>query len=197
LGVGTDDRRIFRLIGWGLPIAVWLLAFFSPQWDNLSRVNQGAFTVLLVVLVLVDQLAPVSPGSPLLRRIVWLGAELLLCFSIVYAHGSLVRPTLIYLLPASRALFLFGERSGLLISLSIWVGFGANIGLQVWPDQLHEYPNYLAFLLGPYILGVVLTLAALRQSAARQRAEVLYQDLRLAHQQLQALHQQAQELAVT
>jgi signal transduction histidine kinase len=77
------------------------------------------------------------------------------------------------------------------------VGFAANIGLQVWPDQLHEYPNYLAFLLGPYILGVVLTLAALRQSSARRRAEALYQDLCQAHQQLQVLHQQAQELAVT
>jgi signal transduction histidine kinase len=197
LGVGTDDRRIFRLIGWGLPIAVWLLAFFAPQWDDLSRVNQGAVTVLLVALVLVDQLSPISSGSPLGRRIVWLGTELALCFLVVYTHGSLVRPTLIYLLPASRALFLFGERVGLLISLSIWVGFAANIGLQVWPDQLHEYPNYLAFLLGPYILGVVLTLAVLRQSAARRHAEVLYQDLCLAHQQLQALHQQAQELAVT
>ena len=33
------------------------------------------------------------------------------------------------------------------------MGFATNIGLQVWPDQLHEYPNYLGFLLGPYILG--------------------------------------------
>ncbi len=157
----------------------------------------GAFTVLLVALVLVDQLAPVSPVFPLSHRVGWLGTELILCFLVVYAHGSLVRPTLIYLLPASRALFLFGGRTGLLLSLSIWVGFAANIGLQVWPDQLHEYPNYLAFLLGPYILGVVLTLAALRQSAARRRAEALYQDLCQAHRQLQALHQQAQELAMT
>jgi signal transduction histidine kinase len=151
----------------------------------------------VVALVLVDQAAPVSSAFPLGRRVVWLGTELILCFLVVHAHGSLVRPTLIYLLPASRALFLFGERTGLLLSLSIWAGFSANIGLQVWPDQLHEYPNYLAFLLGPYILGVVLTLAALRQSAARRRAEALYQDLCVAHQQLQALHQQAQELAVT
>ncbi|HEU0021852.1 MAG TPA: sensor histidine kinase, partial [Dehalococcoidia bacterium] len=155
------------------------------------------FTALLVALVLVDQIVPVGPDSTLVRRTAWLGAELVLCFSIVYAHGSLVRPTLIYLLPASRALFLFGERAGLLISLSIWVGFAANIGFQVWPDQLDEYPNYLAFLLGPYILGVVLTLAALRQSAARRHAEALYQDLRQAHQQLQMLHRQSQELAVT
>jgi hypothetical protein len=79
----------------------------------------------------VDQAAPVSSAFPLGRRVVWLGTELILCFLVVHAHGSLVRPTLIYLLPASRALFLFGERSGLLLSLSIWVGFGANIGLQV------------------------------------------------------------------
>jgi signal transduction histidine kinase len=44
---------------------------------------------------------------------------------------------------------------------------------------------------------VVLTLVALRQSAARRRAEALFQDLRLAHQQLQALHRQSQELAIT
>ena len=176
---------------------MWLLAFFAPQWEDLGRVDQGVFTALLVALVLVDQIVPVGPDSTLVRRTAWLGAELVLCFLIVYAHGSLVRPTLIYLLPASRALFLFGERAGLLISLSIWVGFAANIGFQVWPDQLDEYPNYLAFLLGPYILGVVLTLAALRQSAARRHAEALYQDLRQAHQQLQMLHRQSQELAVT
>jgi signal transduction histidine kinase len=157
----------------------------------------GVFTALLIVLILVDQVAPSSPSFPLRRRLFWLGAELVLCFFVVYAHSSLVRPSLIYLLPASRALFLLGERAGLLFSLAIWVAFSVNIGLDVWPDQLGEYPNYLAFLLGPYILGVVLTLVALRQSAARRRAEALFQDLRLAHQQLQALHRQSQELAIT
>lgn len=184
-------------MGWGLPIAVWLLAFFASQWEDLSGVNRGVFTALLMVLVLVDQIAPISPSFPLRHRLFWLGAELALCFFVVYVHGSLVRVSLIYLLPASRALFLFGERNGLLLSLSVWAGFSANIGLEVWPNLLREYPNYLAFLLGPYILGVVLTLVALRQSAARRHAEALYQDLCQAHQQLQVLHQQAQELAVT
>ena len=110
-----------------------------------------------MVLVLVDQIAPISPSFPLRRRLFWLGAELALCFFVVYVHGSLGRVSLIYLLPASRALFLFGERNGLLLSLSVWAGFSANIGLEVWPNLLGEYPNYLAFLLGPYILGVVLT----------------------------------------
>jgi signal transduction histidine kinase len=196
-GIATDDRRLFRVIGWGLPVAVWLLAFFAPQRGDLSWGNLGIFTALLIALVLVDQVAPFSPSFPLRRRLFWLVAELVLCFFVVYAHGSLVRPSLIYLLPASRALFLFGERTGLLLSLSIWVVFSVNIGLDVWPDQLGEYPNYLAFLLGPYILGVVLTLVALRQSAARRHAEALFQDLRLAHQQLQALHRQSQELAIT
>jgi signal transduction histidine kinase len=184
-------------MGWGLPIAVWLLAFFASQWEDLSGVNRGVFTALLMVLVLVDQIAPTSPSFPLRRRLFWLGAELALCFFVVYVHGSLGRVSLIYLLPASRALFLFGERNGLLLSLSVWAGFSTNIGLEVWPNLLREYPNYLAFLLGPYILGVVLTLVALRQSAARRHAEALYQDLCQAHQQLQVLHQQAQELAVT
>jgi hypothetical protein len=63
------------------------LAFFAPQWGNLSRVNQAAFIVLLVALVLVDQAAPVSPVFPPARRTVWLGTELILCFLVVYAHG--------------------------------------------------------------------------------------------------------------
>jgi signal transduction histidine kinase len=178
-----------------LPAAVWILGIVSPPREGLSPAYLGSFTALLVALVVVDQTAP-GERSPLWQRLLWLGAELALSFLVVRVHGTLIRPALIYLLPASRALLMFGERSGLALSLSVWLAYGLNVGLYAWPDRLGEYPSYLSFFLAPYVLAVVLTLGTLRQAAARRQVQTLYDELRLAHEQLQALHEQAREAAV-
>lgn len=192
----TDDHRLLRVAGLGLPAAVWLLGVVPPPRTGLTLAYLATYTALLAGLVLVDQTAPGRQASPW-RRLAWLATELVLCVLVVRTHGTLVRPALIYLVPASRALLMFGERPGLALSLSVWLAYGVNIGLDVWPSRLSEYPNYLSFLLAPYVVAVVLTLATLRQAAERDRVQALYDELRAAHQQLQTLHQQAQELAVT
>ncbi|MBA2447814.1 MAG: hypothetical protein H0V51_07300, partial [Chloroflexi bacterium] len=90
-----------RLAGLALPAAVWVLGIFSPPRGGLSLDYVATFTALLIALVLVDQTAPREPSPPW-RRLLWLGAELVLCWLVVRVHGTLIRPALIYLLPASR-----------------------------------------------------------------------------------------------
>jgi len=191
----VDDRRLVRLAGLALPVAVWVLGVMPPPPQGLSPGYLTAYTGLLAALVVVDQTAP-GPRAPRGRRRLWLGAELALCFLIVRTHGTLIRPALIYLLPASRAVLAFGERAGLLVGLSVWLAYGTNLVLYEWPNHLEEAPNYLSFFLAPYVATVVLTLAAVRQAAGRQRVEVLYGELRDAHERLQALHGQVREAAV-
>src|SRR5215208_6092544 len=163
-GSATDDHRLVRLAGLALPAAVWVLGIFSPPpRGGLSPEYVATFTGFLVALVAVDQTAPRDPSSPW-RRLLWLGAELVLCWLVVRVHGTLIRPALIYLLPASRALLMFGERPGLALSLSVWLAYGLNVAIDAWPDRLGEYfPNYLSFFLAPYVVAVVLTLATVRQ----------------------------------
>lgn len=196
MGGATDDRRLLRLAGLALPAAVWVLGVFSPPRGGLSWEYLAQLTALLLGLVLVDQTAP-RDGAPAWRGLLWLGAELVLCWLVVHLHGTLIRPALIYLLPASRALQMFGEHRGLALSLAVWLAYGINVGRDAWPDRLAEYfPNYLSFFLAPYVVAVVLTLATLRQAADRRRVQGLYDELRVAHEQLQELHEQAREAAV-
>ncbi|MBI2886578.1 MAG: sensor histidine kinase [Chloroflexi bacterium] len=192
----SEDRRLLRLAGLALPAAVLVLGLVPPPRGGLTQGFLLSFVGFLVALVVVDQTAPAG-DAPGWRRGIWFGAELALSALVVHAHGTLVRPALIYLLPTSRALLMFGERTGLLMSLTGWLVYSFNIGASVWPDRLNEFPNYLSFFLGPYVVAVLLTMAALRQAAERRKVQTLYDELKEAHQQLQAMHQQAQELAVT
>lgn len=192
----ADDSRLIRLAGLALPAAVWVMGIASPPRDGLSPAYVATYSSLLAGLVLVDQTAPPRQGS-FARRLLWLVAELALSFLVVSAHGSLIRPALIYLLPASRALLMFGERPGLALSLSVWLAYALNVGQYAWPDRLNEYPNYLSFFLALYVVAVALTLSTLRQAEHRLQLQRLYDELKAAHEQLQALHQQARELAVT
>lgn len=167
----------------------------SPPREGLTPEYVVGFTVLLAGLALVDRTAP-PRAAPIWRRFLWLGAELAFGFLVVRAHGTLVRPTLIYLLPASRALLLFGEWPGLGLSLLVWAAYGLNLVLYAWPDRLGELPGYLSFFLPLYLVAVVLTLATLRQATARLRLQALYDELAQAYQQLKALHGQARAAAV-
>jgi signal transduction histidine kinase len=195
IGGTTDDRRLLRLAGLALPAAVWVLGVFSPPRGGLSPEYLATFSALLAALVAVDQTAPREDAGPW-RRLLWLGAELALCWLVVRLHGTLIRPALIYLLPASRALLMFPRR-GLALSLLVWLAYGLNVGLDAWPDRLGEYfPNYFSFFLAPYVVAVVLTLATLRQVADRRRVQALYDELRGAHEQLQTLHRRARDAAV-
>jgi signal transduction histidine kinase len=116
---------------------------------------------------------------------------------VVQIHSSMIRGALMYLLPASRALLLFGERPGLALSLGAWVGYGLNVLLFVWPDRTGEFANYVLFLLPLYAVSVVLTLAAVRQAAEAQRRQGLYDELSAAHAELKALNERAREAAAT
>ena len=75
--------------------------------------------------------------------------EIVLCSLVVRTQGTLIRPTLIYLLPVGRAILLLGERMGLLASLLVWVAYAVNILPGAWPDHLGDFPNYLSFFLAP------------------------------------------------
>jgi signal transduction histidine kinase len=191
----TDDRRLFRLIGLGLPAAVWVLGVVTPPPGGWSAGGLTLFTALLTALAIVDQTAP-ARTDPVGRRLLWLGVEVVLCFAVVLTHGTLIRPAFAYLVPACRALPLFGERRGLLMGLLIWPAYLLNVGLDVWPDRLHEYPNYLLILLVVWAAAVLPVYASLRQAAARRHAEALYAELRAAHEQLATLHRRAREAAV-
>lgn len=151
---------------------------------------------MLVALVLVDQTAP-RPEVPGWHRLLWLISELVLCFFVVRVHGTLVRPALIYLLPTSQALLMFGQRVGLALSFSVWLAYGVNVGLYAWPNRLHEFPNYLSFFLATYLVGALLTLATIQQATHRRRVQKLYEELQTAHEELKVLHDQARDAAVT
>lgn len=175
----SDDRRLSRLIGVALPCAVAVLGALAPRARGLTPDFFLAFFGLLLGVVLVDQTAPEREGS-LWRKLLWLAAELALCFFVVKVHGTLVRPVIIFMVPAMRSLWMFGEGRGLLVSLSVWLVYSVNVGLFAWPHRLHEYFNYLSFFLAPYLLAVLATLATLRQSGARSRSEALYRELHAA-----------------
>lgn len=190
-----DDGSLLRLAGLAVPAAVWVLGVVPPPREGLSLAFLAPFTGLLVALVLVDQTTP-PEGAAGGRKPLWLAAEIGLCFLVVRAHGTLVRPALIYLLPASRALLLLGPGRGFIVSLFVWIAYAANIALWGWPDRLGEAPNYFSFFLGPYVVAELLTLATIRQAAGRRQVQALYDRLSAAHEELQALHRQARELAV-
>lgn len=194
--ITTDDRRLFRLVALALPIAVWMLLIFSPRQGGLTLAYAGTFTFLLLVITLVDQTAP-GADRPLPPRLAWLAAELILAYLVVREHGTFIRPTFIYLLPAMRALLMFGLRAGFLLSLAVWAAYAINIWAYAWPDRMEEYRTYLLFFLAPYVLTVVLTAAALRQAEDRRHLQSLYDDLTTAHAELRALHQRVREQAVT
>ena len=192
----TDDSRLLRLGGLALVAAVWVLGVFAPRRGGLTPEYLVTFTALLLALAAVDQTAP-GERSPLWRRLLWLGAELVLCYFVLRVQGTLIRPVLVYLLPASRTLFMFGERWGLGLSLLVWVAYGVNVWDHPAERTFDGYRNYFSFFLAPYVAGVALTLATIRQAAGRRRVEALYDELRAAHEQLQVLHRQAREAAVT
>ena len=185
---------LLRLAGVALAGAVWVLGMFPPP------MRAGQFYVLQLTaavgaLIAVELAAP-GRDAPVWRRVLWLVLELGLAFAVVRTQTSLTRLSLVYLLPASRALLMFGTRVGLPASLSVWLVYGVNVALAVLPVKPHEFSNYFSFLLAPYVLSIVLTMAVLRQAADRARLQVLYDELRAAHEELQALHRQAEEAAV-
>jgi signal transduction histidine kinase len=192
----ATDRQLLRLAGLALPATVWMLGILGPPRTGLTPGYVGALTALLAGVALVDTTLPDGRASRA-RRLLWLGAELALAFAAVQVHGSLIRGSLIYLLPASRALLLFGERPGLALSLGVWPAYALNVGIYAWPDRLGEFVNYFAFLLPLDVVSIVLTLATIRQAADRQRVQALYDELSAAHAELKALHARARETAVT
>ncbi|MFN0072923.1 MAG: sensor histidine kinase [Chloroflexota bacterium] len=191
----ADEHRALRLAGIALPAAVWLLGMASPPRDGLTFEYVLTLTGLLAVLVLVDQRGLESTGG-VWRKLAWYGLEIVLCFLVVRNHGTLIRPALIYLLPTSRALLLFGERPGLPLSFMVWIAYGINIVPSALPDRPGEFTNYFSFFLPLYVLALVLTLAIQRQSLANQQLRQLYDELRTAHDDLRMLHNQAREAAV-
>ncbi len=190
----ADDRSLWRWAGVALAAAVWVLGLF-PVMANFSARYVAQLTVAIGALILVELAAP-GRDAPAWRRVVWLLLELGLAFAVVRSQTSLTRLSLIYLVPASRALLMFGSRTGLPISLSVWVVYGTNVALALLPNKPQEFPNYFSFFLAPYVLAVVLTMALLRQAADRERLQTLYDELRQAHEELQILHRQAEESAV-
>lgn len=212
----TEDALAFRGISFALSAAILLVGLLFPPDGGLTAAYIAKISLLLAGLVVLDQTAP-KRDSPAWRRLLWLLGELALCFLVVRIQGNMIRPALIYLLPAGRALLMFGRVQGLALSLTIWLAYGLNIGLyvwpdilyvrsflflvqrgiQIWPDLLFEWLNYLMFLLAPYILTVLLTVAVLRQGEDRRRVQRLYEDLQAAHQELIDLHRQAREASIT
>ncbi|MBI4311709.1 MAG: sensor histidine kinase [Chloroflexi bacterium] len=193
--MSTDDRRILRPLGLALPVAVWFLGVFANRPGGITADFLAVFTALLAGLAVVDMTAP-GRNTALWRRLGWLAAELALCFFIVRVQGSLVRPALAYVLPVSQAFQTFGPKVGSAASLSSWAVYSFNVGLYAWPGRLHEFPNYLSFFLGFYIVGALMTWAAIQQAGQRQRIQALYQDLQAAYAELQALQEQARQTAV-
>ena len=190
-----EDHRILRVAAFAVPAAVWLLGIVPPPRGGVTLVFLAPYTAVLVGLCVVDW--AVSATTAGWARVIGLGTELLLAIAAVALQGSLVRPALVFMLPASRALALFGERTGLAASALVWLAYGVNIVLVVWPDRLNEFPNYLSFFLGLYVVTVVLTSSILQQSRNRHQLQLLYDELQQAHRQLVAMQRQTAELAVT
>ena len=186
------DRLLLRLAGPALAAAVWVLGVFPP---HMSAGYVLQLTTAVVGLILLE-LVPPAREDPVWRRTLWLLLELGLAFAVVRTQTSLTRMSLIYLVPASRALLMFGTTVGLPASLSVWLVYAANVAISLLPAKAQEFPNYFSFFLAPYVLSVVLTMALLRQGADRERLQALYDELREAHDELQALHRQAEEAAV-
>lgn len=192
----SDDRKLLDVAGIALPVTVWVLGIIQPPRGVLLPWYLLADTALLGALILVDRdLSSPSPSG--WRRMVWLVSELVLCLLIVGVQGNLTRTALIYLLPASRSVLLFRGRGGLLLSGLVWLPFSLNVVQSLGPAKVGELPTYLTLLAAPYIVAVILTRAALRQSADRQRLQTLYDRLQRAHEELQSLHLRARETAVT
>ncbi len=95
------DERLIRLGGVALSVAVWVLGMVTPARDGLTPTYLFSFTGLLVALVTVDLTLP-DEDAALPRRLAWFTAEIVLAYFVVAVHGTLIRPALIYLLPASR-----------------------------------------------------------------------------------------------
>jgi signal transduction histidine kinase len=174
---------------------VWVLGLVSPPRDGLTSGYVATYSLLLLAIAVVDQLAPTNTASTW-RRVAFVLIEIVLCALVVRTQGTLIRPALIYLLPVGRAILLLGERRGLAVSLLVWVGYAINIAPGAWPDHLSDFANYLSFFLAPYAVAITLCLAIVRQEQARQRIQSLYDQLRLAHTELQALHAEVRSAAV-
>ncbi len=190
------DSRLLRVAGTALPGLVWLLLMVSPPRNVDLAPFAATLGALLSGLAVIERFGP-APEAPVSRRILAYASELALCFVVVQVHGSYIRPALVYLVPASRAVLGFGDRWGLLASLAVWLAYGLNVALFAWPDRPGDFLNYFSFFLAPYTVALALTLATVRQAGDRARLQSLYDQLRLAHEQLQALHNQGAELAVT
>ena len=175
---------------------MWILGLVTPPREGLTLGYVTTYTLLLAATALVDQTAPAATARRW-RRLAWLLLEIVLCSLVVRTQGTLIRPALIYLLPVGRAILLFGERSGVLASLLVWLAYGINIVPGAWPGNLGDFPNYFSFFLAPYAVAVILSLAIVRQERARQHTQDLYDELRVAHRDLQALHQEVRVAAVS
>lgn len=190
----ASDRNLIRIIGVALAAAVWVMGMLPPP-PRFSALYVAQLTFAIGAMILVELTAP-GHNAPVWRRVVWLVLEMGLAFAVARTQTSLVRLSLIYLLPASRALLMFGIHPGLAISATVWLAYGANVALALLPAKPQEFPNYFSFFLAPYVLAVVLTSTLLRQAADRERLQGLYDELREAHQELQVLHRQAEESAI-
>lgn len=185
-----------RLIGPALVAAVWILGLVSPRRGGLSQEYVTQLTALLAALAALELTAP-REDAPVWRRLGWLAGELALCFFVVRLQGTLVRPALVYLVPAVQAPQMFGGRVGLAVSLSVWAAYLLNIRVsEGWPPHIQQESSYLVFLLAPYVAALALIHTALSQAAGRRRVQGLYDELHTAHEQLQALHRRAREAAV-
>src|SRR5690242_5020014 len=100
------DGRLMRLAPLALAGAVWLLGVFPPP-ARLSPAYLLQLTAAVMAIMIVDISAP-GREAPAWRRLSWLLLELGLAFVVVRTQTSLTRASLIYLLPASRALLMFG-----------------------------------------------------------------------------------------
>jgi signal transduction histidine kinase len=183
------DHRLLRLGGLALPAAVWLLAVVTPARSGLTPAYLVQLSATTLAIIGVD-LWLTRRFRSTAGKVAGLGVELCLCFALVSLHGTLIRPALIYLLPASRAITLFGERPGLAASALVWAAYGVNVAVDGWPDRLVEYfPNYFSFFLAPYLVAVTMTVALVRQSRDRDRLQRMYDEL-------QRLHAHVRETAV-
>src|SRR5579883_1193097 len=132
----ANDRQLLRLAGIALAAAVWVLSLF-PLREPFSISYAVQVTVAIGALVLLELTAP-DAHTPPLRRAVWLVLELALCFAVVRTQMSTTRLSLIYLVPASRSLLMFGASAGLPISLSVWLVYGANVAIALLPNKAEE-----------------------------------------------------------